>query len=197
MSRADSEFLAEPPAGSKIVFKRNEGVHGTFFIARGGRSLPDLIGIAVAVCWIALVAWASWNAVQAGGWLVLVCAPFWMVGVVVVHQILRSVTEEQKIVLHPDHLEIVKNSAVGTTREAIGYGDVEDVGMEKDIPLNPTATFRFMNRTRKDGAVKRAVPRLVIRYRARKVFVAEHVSESEMEWLSAALGQALQKRGRS
>lgn len=191
MKRVDPEFLPRSPAGSKIAYDGREGDRGAFLIARAGRSPADLAAIAVAGSWMVLVGWLTWNAVQANWWLAAVCAPFWMVGLVVAHQIARSLTERQKIVLHDDRLEIFKRSAVGSRRESIGYGEIEGVGMEREVPLNPTATFRFMNRTRKDGRVKRAVPRLVIRHGARKAFVAEHVSESEMEWLSEALSRAL------
>jgi len=196
MSRTHTELPPDPPAGTRVVVNRGEGVRGSFCILRAGRSLPDIIGIAVAALWIALVGWATWNAVQASWWLALVSAPFWLVGLVVAHQILRSLSEKQKILLQADHLEIVKESVVGNSRVAIGYADVEEVGVEKEVPLNPTTTFRFMNRTEKEGRAKRAVPHLVIRHRARKSFVAEHLSESEMEWLGEALKQVVREAGR-
>ncbi len=182
---------AGAPPGSKLSFDPDQGAFGGFFIARAGRSWPDLLGMLVAAAWIALVAWATANAVQASWWLVPVSLPFWATGLVVGHQILRSVTENQTIVAREDGLEIRKRSAVGKATETIAYRDIEDIGMEMEIPLNPVATFRFMNRTEKEGRVKRAVPRVVIRHRALKSRVAEHVSEAEMRWLSDALGRVV------
>ncbi len=181
------------PRGSRIAFDRSEGAFGRFRIARAGRSPGDLGGILFAVLWVALVAWGTWNALQASLWLILLSLPFWGVGAIVAHQIVRSLTETQSIVTRADHLEVVKRSAVGNSREVIGYGDIESIGMEREIPLNPVATFRFLNRTEKEGRVRRTVPRLVIRHRARRTCAAEHVSENEMKWLSEALAEVLRR----
>jgi len=186
----------EPPAGSKITVDPYTGEH-TFVIPRRGLKWRDIYYLLFATFWIGFIAFWSWGASRASLLFAAFSLPFWAVGLAMWVGLLISITETQVIGLERDGLTLTKRSLLRSKVYTIPYAEIESIDTENLMLRNPFHTARYMRMFTPTRRTVMGILLPTISHGTKKVYLAEYVSDAEMEWLVRVLkGLVYRRTGR-
>jgi hypothetical protein len=185
----------DPPAGSKITFRRENESDGVFEIPRRSPGAGGVVSIGFAIFWIAFVAFWTWGASHGGGLFAAFSIPFWLVGFGMLGWSVNSIAERQSLEIGTEALTIRKRRPFFPRRVVIPYGDVSSIAIEHALPVGPFAAGSGAWRVGRGSATPAfAIPVPTIFHGTQKTQFAEGVSEAEMNWLVGVLTAVVYKK---
>lgn len=185
--------LANPPAGTAIVYDAGGGELGAFRIPAKGFGVITLFPLVFITFWLSFVAVWTWLAAKGSVLFALFSLPFWLVGLGMLRGIIGAVAERQLIEIGREELVLHRMSPFSHRTARICMAEIEAVSMEKWRPNNPFDALRQAHRLTSRTASYTGIPVPTISHRGVKTRFGENLNEAEMDWLVKVLKATVYK----
>lgn len=189
----EAEDLANPPAGTTIVYDAAGGGLGAFRIPAKGLDAVTIFALIFALFWLSFVAFWTWGALRFSALFALFSIPFWLVGLGMFWGCIAAAWESQTIEIGREDIVLRKQSPLSRQTTRIGMAEIEAVGMESFMPNNPFKAMRQARRLAPRASGRTGVLVPVISHGNMKTRFGESLSAAEMEWLVKVLKATIYK----
>ena len=198
--KANSLFKEEeedyPPVGSKInLINNSEGLTKLFY-PRKGVTIPDFLFLIVIIFWFSfnfLWSLAMFQLTIVHAFLNL---PFWIVGLIMVKELINSVNGTQTLEVNTNQLKLLKNRPINQKHF---YFDLQEIKAIKVMyirrdPFTPFRNFRLYWKL-KSNSIGKIVEVPAIVTKSKTEFFFENSNEAEKEWIVNYLNKKLWNTG--
>tara|TARA_R110000868_G_scaffold304437_19_gene565359 strand:- start:14565 stop:15233 length:669 start_codon:yes stop_codon:yes gene_type:complete len=176
---------------NKIILEETQNDLGLITIKPEGFSAKLMFSVFFTTFWLGFITIWTFFAATASFLFAAFSAPFWLVGLGLLFGIISSLFGVQEFIIRESDLIIRKRTPFTKGETIIPYKDLISIEKKNHLKMDHKTrnSFRLMTSSSSDSGLISETP--VITYNKGNLFVGEHLSNSDKEWLVNYLNEKI------